>query len=77
MKKFKKETNVISVGKPGSGGGIGFDPTKEIPAERWKRIQYLTKLQNIVLILFIVVIFFFNDCQSNRSILPYFLFELP
>ena len=45
----------------------------------WPRkfTQYLTKLQNIVLILFIVVIFFFNDCQSNRSILPYFLFELP
>ena len=41
MKKFKKETNVISVGKPGSGGCIGFNPTKEIPAERWKRIQYL------------------------------------
>ena len=77
MKKFKKETNVISVGKPGSCGCIGFNPTKEIPAERWKRIQYLTKLQNIVLILFIVVIFFFNDCKSNRSILPYFLFELP
>lgn len=30
MKKFKKETNVISVGKPGSGGCIGFNPTKEI-----------------------------------------------
>ena len=77
MEKFKKETDVIGISKPGSSGGIGFDPTEEISAERRKRIQYLTKLENIVLILFIVVMFFFNDFQSNLSILPYFLFELP
>ena len=44
MEKFKKETDVISVGKPGSGGSIGFDSTEKISAERRERIQYFAKL---------------------------------
>lgn len=43
MEKFEKETNVISVGQPGSGGSIGFDSPEEIFAEAGESIQNLAE----------------------------------
>ncbi len=44
MEKFKKKTDIIGIGEPGSRGSIGFDATEEISAERRKRIQHFTQL---------------------------------
>ena len=44
MEELEKQPDIISIGKPGPGGSIGFDATEEISAERWKSIQYFTQL---------------------------------
>ena len=43
MKKFKKKTNIISVGQPGPGGSIGLDSPEEIFAEAGEGIQNLAE----------------------------------
>ena len=39
MKKFEKEPDIISVGEPGSGRSIGFDPTEKVSAKPGERVQ--------------------------------------
>ena len=73
MEKFKEKSNIIGISQSCSGGSIRLNSTEKISAEAGERIQNLAEFYDIVFILFIVIIFFVNDCQSNLTNLPYFL----
>ncbi len=58
MEIFKEQPDIVGVGQSGAGGGVFLDSPEEGLAERGKGLQHGPHLQDILFVLFVMVIMF-------------------
>lgn len=56
MEKFKKKPQIIGISQTGTGGSIFLDSSEKLSAERGKCIQDCTHFQDILSVLFVMII---------------------